>query len=500
MSDFGALFSATEQKYGLPPGILQATAHVESSFNPAAVSKAGAQGIMQLMPSTAKMLGADPFNVPQAVDAAGRYWAQNLKAAGGDIDRAAMMYNAGPKGNFNNPETRAYPGKIAAALGPSHPQAAAASTGDPIEDALSTGSPQATPQGAAPSAQAPQPEGGDPIEAALSGSGGQDRQAEIATAQAKAAQQLRAGDEQGAVKTLADHNLQMAPGELDAFHAGKRSVGFNHVDQLPAPQQQTSQGLGFYQGLTRPIDNAATWLQEGAAKIGLDKPIDALGSALGLPTNQQAIAQHKAYISGQEAQGNAPGKWGEFAGSVLSSLPIAAATKNPWIAGGVSSALDSDNPNDLHQVLKNAAIGAVGGKVTDAGVSALSGAISPTVSAAVQKLHDLGVQMTPGQIMGGAVKRVEDAATSIPFLGDLVKNAQRRSSVSLNTGVINDRVLSPIGKSLPQGMTGARGGGVRGQCRLECLRFPSSEAERQGRSNLHRQRRWHSEDCGRTAG
>jgi hypothetical protein len=62
--------------------------------------------------------------------------------------------------------------------------------------------------------------------------------------------------------------------------------------------------------------------------------------------------------------------------------------------------------------------------------------------------------MTPGQIIGGALHRIEDGATSIPLIGDLVKNAQRRSVISLNTGVINDRVLGPIGKSLPRGMTG----------------------------------------------
>jgi hypothetical protein len=76
---------------------------------------------------------------------------------------------------------------------------------------------------------------------------------------------------------------------------------------------------------------------------------DALGSALGLPTNQQAIAGHKAYVSGQEAQGHVPGKIGEFAGEVAGTIPVALATKNPWLAGAASGALTTNDPNDLKQ-------------------------------------------------------------------------------------------------------------------------------------------------------
>jgi hypothetical protein len=169
MSDIASLFAATEQKYGLPPGILAATAQVESHGNPNAVSPKGALGLMQLMPTTAKSLGVDPHDPVQAVDGAGRVWAQNLKATGGDIDAAAMMYDAGPdRSKWNNPETQAYPAKLAAALGPSGQQLQPKG-GDPIEAALSggTSSPQQN-----PSAQA---DPNDPIETALaSGKGARD--------------------------------------------------------------------------------------------------------------------------------------------------------------------------------------------------------------------------------------------------------------------------------------------------------------------------------------
>jgi hypothetical protein len=150
VSDYSSLFSSTEQKYGLPPGILAATAQVESSLNPRAVSPKGAQGLMQLLPSTAKNLGANPMDVPQAVDAAGRLWQQNLQASGGDLDRAAMMYHGGTDPRNWGPKTAAYPGKIVAALEQRQPRAS-----DPVEAALSGGG-QSAP-------------GGDPVENALIG-------------------------------------------------------------------------------------------------------------------------------------------------------------------------------------------------------------------------------------------------------------------------------------------------------------------------------------------
>jgi hypothetical protein len=162
MSQFDPIIAQTEQKYGLPPGILAATAAVESHYNPNAVSPQGAVGLMQILPSTAHSLGVDPRDPAQAIDGAGRLWQQNLKASGGDIDKAAMMYHGGPDTRQWGPKTHAYPQKLAAALGPSQqPQPGG---GDPIEAALS-----GQPAQAAPAPQSPSADPHDPIESALSG-------------------------------------------------------------------------------------------------------------------------------------------------------------------------------------------------------------------------------------------------------------------------------------------------------------------------------------------
>jgi soluble lytic murein transglycosylase-like protein len=91
---YAALFRAAEQRNNLPAGLLNAVAKHESSYNPNAVSPAGARGLMQIMPATARELGVDPMIPEQAVDGAARLLASNLRQFG-SVDLAVAAYNAG---------------------------------------------------------------------------------------------------------------------------------------------------------------------------------------------------------------------------------------------------------------------------------------------------------------------------------------------------------------------------------------------------------------------
>jgi cell wall-associated NlpC family hydrolase len=93
-SSYAKAFSAAEQKYGLPQGILSAVAHAESNYRPDAVSSAGAIGLMQLMPDTAKALGVDATNPAQAIDGAARLLKGQLNKYG-SVQLALAAYNAG---------------------------------------------------------------------------------------------------------------------------------------------------------------------------------------------------------------------------------------------------------------------------------------------------------------------------------------------------------------------------------------------------------------------
>ncbi|WP_148615850.1 lytic transglycosylase domain-containing protein [Nocardioides rubriscoriae] len=112
---FRSLFESAGQRYGVDPVLLSSVARQESGFDPRAVSHAGAQGLMQLMPGTAAGLGvSDPFDPPQAVDGAARLLRQLLDRFDGRVDLALAGYNAGPgavdryHGVPPYPETRNY--------------------------------------------------------------------------------------------------------------------------------------------------------------------------------------------------------------------------------------------------------------------------------------------------------------------------------------------------------------------------------------------------------
>ena len=114
-----ALQSASAQT-GVPLSLLQALAAKESSNNPAAVSPAGAQGLLQLMPATGASLGVtDPFDVNQNA-LAGAQYLQSLYNQYGDWQTALIAYNEGP-GNLATqgafPSSQAYATSILSAAG-----------------------------------------------------------------------------------------------------------------------------------------------------------------------------------------------------------------------------------------------------------------------------------------------------------------------------------------------------------------------------------------------
>lgn len=114
---YADMFNAAGAKYRLDPKLLAAVAKAESGFNAAAVSRAGAQGLMQFMPATARGMGIDPTDPAQAIDGAGKYLRTQLDRFG-SVELALAAYNAGPGavaragGIPQNSETRAYVPKV----------------------------------------------------------------------------------------------------------------------------------------------------------------------------------------------------------------------------------------------------------------------------------------------------------------------------------------------------------------------------------------------------
>lgn len=100
------IVKAAAQHHGIEPSLVKAVIQAESAGDPLAVSPAGAQGLMQLMPETAAELGVrDSFDPAQNIMAGTRYLRQLLDRYRGDVKLALAAYNWGMGNLENQPET-----------------------------------------------------------------------------------------------------------------------------------------------------------------------------------------------------------------------------------------------------------------------------------------------------------------------------------------------------------------------------------------------------------
>lgn len=110
-------FEAAAARHDLSVDLLLSVARAESNCRSDAVSEAGAIGVMQLMPATARALGVDPRDPEQNIEGGAAYLRQQIDRFGGRIDLALAAYNAGPAPVARRdavppyPETRSYVGQ-----------------------------------------------------------------------------------------------------------------------------------------------------------------------------------------------------------------------------------------------------------------------------------------------------------------------------------------------------------------------------------------------------
>lgn len=96
-AEINAIVKEAATRYGVDEKLIHAIIKMESNYNPNAVSRAGAVGLMQLMPATARSVGVtDPFDIRQNIFGGTAYFSKMLKSHQGDIKLALAAYNAGP--------------------------------------------------------------------------------------------------------------------------------------------------------------------------------------------------------------------------------------------------------------------------------------------------------------------------------------------------------------------------------------------------------------------
>lgn len=227
----------------------------------------------------------------------------------------------------------------------------------------------------------------------------------------------------------------------------------------PAQQEGTPDGM-LMSGMKGAAKGLGETVLAGQELVG--KGMEAAGIPGGEWLTKDA-RQGIQKLEGETATDTAAHPWATGIGNFLGgmALPGGAAAKlvkpanalrGAAVAGALGGALSPGGGDEnfwANKALQTGA-GAGAGLVAGAAGNALSKAIAPTLRATVNKLMNEGVELTAGQMAGGAAKRAEDAMASIPILGSTIRKAQRRSVETFNRAAIN-RSLDDIGVKLPQG-------------------------------------------------
>lgn len=219
---------------------------------------------------------------------------------------------------------------------------------------------------------------------------------------------------------------------------------------------------GFVRGLVDPFIGSAQLIGKGLSALGVDYGKDITDYY----SNVEKDYQKERALSGEEGF-----DWGRLGGNILNPLNIAiggssAAINAPRyaqaiVAGAGAGAVSPTSSDDFAkekatQVATGAVLGPVGEKVA----SGVGRVMSPLISKSEQTMRDLGVQLTPGESLGGRFKTMEEFAQNLPLIGSSIQNARQKSLYDFNKGIINkplaklDGIDPSVSTKLPDDVIG----------------------------------------------
>ena len=217
------------------------------------------------------------------------------------------------------------------------------------------------------------------------------------------------------------------------------------------PSSAANLAKGLYQAVTNPFEtvSGAMDVAAGGLQNALPKPV--VDFVNQLETNPQAA--QRAIQAANAAGGMVKERYGSMDAikNTLATDPVGAAGDLSLLfSGGAGVAARTPMLTKAAPALRTAAEYT---NPLNAVIKPVASMISPNVAPEVKTLMNEGITPTPGQILGGGAKRFEEGLSSVPVIGDFIKNAQLRAVEDLNK-VAFDRALKPIGKELPKDVTG----------------------------------------------
>jgi hypothetical protein len=217
------------------------------------------------------------------------------------------------------------------------------------------------------------------------------------------------------------------------------------------PSSAANLAKSLYQAVTNPFEtvSGAMDVAAGGLQNALPKPV--VDFVNQLETNPQAA--QRAIQAANAAGGMVKERYGSMDAikNTLATDPVGAAGDLSLLfSGGAGVAARTPMLTKAAPALRTAAEYT---NPLNAVIKPVASMISPNVAPEVKTLMNEGITPTPGQILGGGAKRFEEGLSSVPVIGDFIKNAQLRAVEDLNK-VAFDRALKPIGKELPKDVTG----------------------------------------------
>jgi hypothetical protein len=223
------------------------------------------------------------------------------------------------------------------------------------------------------------------------------------------------------------------------------------------------------QGITKVLpEGVVSAVNRGTAAVNKMPLIGPVTEALGMtPATPQQIDEgirgnEQQYQQARKATGNDGIDFARLGGNLAVTAPAAAALPvAPTLLGktgigaasgagfGLTQPVVENQDNFFSEKAKQAGVGALAGGVAAPIGAGVARVVQPNTRPQVKALMAEGITPTPGQILGGALQKFEDKATSIPIVGDAIASAQKKGINEFNRAMYS-RALDPIGGQVPQ--------------------------------------------------